>query len=70
MHVGSSLLLASINANATLLANDAMLPADIKNYKGKTPVDLAREKNHNEVADYITNYKSLARGELHVIVTS
>ena len=47
-----------------------MLPADIKDDWGKTPVDLARERNHNEVADYITNYKPLARGELHMIVTS
>ena len=57
-------------ANATLLGNDAVLPADIKDNSGKTPVDLARERNHNEVADYITNYKPLARGELHMIVTS
>ena len=57
-------------ANATLLANDAVLPADIKDRNGRTPVDLAREKGHNEVADYITNYKPLARGELHMIITS
>ena len=44
-----------------------MLPADIKDNKGRTPVDLAREKNYNEVADYITNYKPLAIGELHMI---
>ena len=47
-----------------------MLSADIKDHKGRTPVDLARERKHNEVADYITNYKPLARGELHMIVTS
>ena len=57
-------------ANATLLANDAVLPADIKDISGRTPVDLAREGKHNEVADYITNYKPLARGELHMIVAS
>ena len=51
-------------ANATLLANDAVLPADIKDNLGRTPVDLAREGKHNEVAAYITNYKPLARGEL------
>ena len=46
-----------------------MLPADIKDDKGRTPVDLARERNRNEVADYITNYKPLARarGETHDI---
>ena len=55
---------------ATLLTNDAVLPADIEDDKGRTPVDLAREEKHNEVADYITNYKPLARGELHMIVTS
>ena len=49
-------------ANATLFANDAVLPADIKNTRGRTPVDLARKEGHNEVADYITNYKPLARG--------
>ena len=57
-------------ANATLLANDVVLPADIKDIEGKTPVDLAREGKHNEVADYITNYRPLARSELHMIVTS
>ena len=56
--------------NATLLSNDDVLPADIKDKKGRTPVDLARERKHNEVDDYITNYKPLARGELHMIVTS
>ena len=30
-------------------------------------MDLARKRGHNEVADYITNYKPLARGELHMI---
>ena len=57
-------------ANATLLANDVVLPVDIKDDKGRTPVDLAREEGHNEVADYITKYKPQARGELHMIVTS
>ena len=57
-------------ANATLLANDAVLPADIKDNRGRTPMDLARERRYNEVADYITNYKPLARGELHMIVAS
>ena len=57
-------------ANVTLLANDAVLPADIKDNKGRTPVDLAREEGHNKVADHITNYKPLARGELHMMVTS
>ena len=57
-------------ANATLLVNDAVLPADIKDDKGRTPVDLARENDNNEIADYITSYKPLARGELHMIVTS
>ena len=57
-------------ANATLLANDAVLPADIKDAWGRTPVDLARVEGHNELADYITNYKPPARGELHMIVTS
>ena len=52
------------------LANDAVLPADIKDDYGRTPVDLARGRRHNEVADYITNYKPLARGESHMIVTS
>ena len=47
-----------------MLANDADIhPADIKDDKGRTPVDLAREWKHNEVADYITNYKPLARGK-------
>ena len=32
-------------------------------------MDLAREEEHNELADYITNYKPLARGELHMIET-
>ena len=49
------------------VASDAVLPADIKDPMGKTPVDLARERNCNKVADYITNYKPLARGELHMI---
>ena len=31
-------------------------------------MDLARERGHNKVADYITNYKPLARGEFHMIV--
>ena len=57
-------------ANATLLANDAVLPADIKDNEGMTPVDLAREEGYNEVADYITNYKPLARGELHMTLVS
>ena len=58
-------------ANTTLLANDAVLPADIKDdyAYGRTPVDLARERKHNEVADYITNYKPLARGGLHMITS-
>ena len=47
-----------------------MLPADIKDKKGRTPVDLARKEGYNEVADYITDYKPLARGELHMIVTN
>ena len=56
-------------ANATLLANDAVLPADIKDNWGRTPVDLAREEGHKEVADYITHHKPLARsrGELHML---
>ena len=49
------------------VANDAVLPADIKDGKGKTPVDVARERNYKELVDYITNYKPLARGELHMI---
>ena len=57
-------------ANATLLTNEAVLSADIKDYYGRTPVDLAREEGHNEVAGYITSYKPLTRGELHMIVTS
>ena len=56
--------------NATLLADVAVFPTDVKDDKGMTPADLAREGNRNEVADYITNYKPLARGELHMIVTS
>ena len=52
----------------TLLAIDAVLPPDVKDDFDRTPVDLARERNYNEVVDYITNYKPLARGELiHMI---
>ena len=49
------------------VASDAALPADIKDNYGNAPVDLARQRGNNEVADYITKYKPLARGELHMI---
>ena len=49
------------------VASDDILPADMKDYKGRTPADLARERKHNEVADFITNYKPLAKGKLHMI---
>ena len=42
-----------------------ILSADMMDKKGRTPVDLARQYKHSEVADYITNYKPLARGGLH-----
>ena len=47
--------------------SNAILPADIKDNKRRTPVDLARQYKHYEVADFVTNYKPLARGELRMM---
>ena len=40
-----------------------MLPADLKDTEGKTPVDLAKRKGNKEIADYIANYKDLVTGK-------
>ena len=41
---------------------------DIKNNDGETAVDLARRKGHNDIAEFISNYKSVPKGELDMIV--
>ena len=36
----------------------------IKDYQGRTAVDRARERGYNDIAEFISSYKPLPRGEL------
>lgn len=43
-------------------------PVDIKNSCGETPLDIAGEWGYNGILEFITQFKSLYRGELHEII--
>ena len=53
--------MSAMKSCAVILATNAVLSVDMKDNKGRTPVDLAREYEYTEVADYITNYKPPAK---------
>ena len=38
--------------------------ADIKDKWGRTAVDVARERGYSDIAEFISSYKPLPRGEL------